>query len=197
MNSNYDTIIDSYLQDQVGISNNFLGANLSAALHAELLQNFQNNEFHKAGIGSKQYEKHSKAIRSDKIYWLDRQHNNKVENLFLDKMDHFIAYLNSTCYTGITHCEFHYAMYEVGSFYGKHIDQFQTNADRAFSMIHYLNTDWQQKDGGELCIHHATHQQHISPTNGKSVFFKSSELEHEVLLSNKARLSITGWLKTG
>jgi SM-20-related protein len=31
--------------------------------------------------------------------------------------------------------------------------------------------------------------------SGKSVFFKSSELVHEVLTTNKPRMSITGWLK--
>ena len=36
----------------------------------------------------------------------------------------------------------------------------------------------------------------LSPTNGKIVFFKSSELAHEVLLSNQPRMSITGWLKS-
>ena len=62
-------------------------------------------------------------------------------------------------------------------------------------MIMYLNTDWQENDGGELRIHHAAHLQNITPVNGKSVFFKSSELEHEVMLTNKPRMSITGWLK--
>ena len=38
--------------------------------------------------------------------------------------------------------------------------------------------------------------QTISPQNGKCVFFKSSELPHEVLMTNVPRLSITGWLKT-
>ena len=32
---------------------------------------------------------------------------------------------------------------------------------------------------------------------GKSVFFKSNELEHEVLVTYLPRMSITGWLKTG
>ena len=62
-------------------------------------------------------------------------------------------------------------------------------------MIMYLNEDWQLSDGGELCIHHKESLQHISPENGKIVFFKSSEIEHEVLLSHKPRMSITGWLK--
>ena len=59
----------------------------------------------------------------------------------------------------------------------------------------YLNAGWLADDGGELCIHQNNVTQLIAPTNGRSVFFKSSELEHEVLLTQKPRLSITGWLK--
>ena len=62
-------------------------------------------------------------------------------------------------------------------------------------MIMYLNEGWQKTDGGELCIHHAESMQQIAPENGTTVFFKSSELMHEVLLTNKPRMSITGWLK--
>ncbi len=63
-------------------------------------------------------------------------------------------------------------------------------------MIMYLNAQWELKDGGELCIYHTDHTQTIAPLNGTCVFFKSSELEHEVLITNKPRLSITGWLRT-
>ena len=127
------------------------------------------------------------------IYWLDRSHNDLSENAFFDLMDEFVSYLNASCYTGITGYEFHYALYPKGSFYKKHVDQFKNNAVRQFSMITYLNTDWKQEDGGELCVYQNGTQQNIAPTAGKSIFFKSSELEHEVLLSNKARMSITGW----
>ncbi len=64
-------------------------------------------------------------------------------------------------------------------------------------MIMYLNAGWQQGDGGELSIHHSSGVQNVAPISGKSVFFKSSELEHEVLVTNKPRMSITGWLKIG
>jgi SM-20-related protein len=63
-------------------------------------------------------------------------------------------------------------------------------------LIFYLNTDWKLTDGGELCVYIDDVAQHISPNNGKSVFFKSNQLEHEVLLCNANRMSITGWLKT-
>lgn len=148
-----------------------------------------------AGTGNDVIVVHDKLYRSDKIYWLDREHNDVHENSFFDLMDSFVAYLNRTCYTGITGYEFHYALYEKGSFYKKHIDQFQNNGSRQYSMIMYLNADWVLADGGELCIHQSGGTQNISPNSGKGIFFKSSELEHEVLLANKARMSITGWFK--
>jgi SM-20-related protein len=131
------------------------------------------------------------------IYWLDRSHDDVYENDFFELMDSFVKYLNETCYTGITGYEFHYALYEEGRFYKKHLDQFRTDGSRQYSMIMYLNADWKLSDGGELCIHQNGSLQNISPVNRKGVFFKSSELEHEVLLTNKPRMSITGWLKIG
>jgi len=62
-------------------------------------------------------------------------------------------------------------------------------------MVMYLNIGWITADGGDLCIFPNKIAQLIAPINGKSVFFKSNELEHEVLITNKARMSITGWLK--
>ena len=37
--------------------------------------------------------------------------------------------------------------------------------------------------------------QSIEPTAQKAVFFKSDEMEHEVMVAHRARMSITGWLK--
>ena len=106
------------------------------------------------------------------------------------------AHLKENLSTLYSSDQLHYALYETGSFYKKHLDQFRSNKNRAFSMIMCLNADWQQKDGGELCIFHEDYTQTIAPLNGTCVFFKSSELEHEVLVTNAPRLSITGWLKT-
>lgn len=192
----FNTLIDSFIKDKVGITNNFLSKSLAAHLKDNLTKLYRDKLMRVAGTGNEVITNHNKLVRSDVIYWLDRSHDNLHENAFFDLMDSFVSYLNSTCYTGITGYEFHYTLYEKGSFYTKHIDQFQQNGRRAFSMIMYLNADWKLGDGGELQIHHANDLQNISPTNGKSVFFKSSELAHEVLLTNVPRMSITGWLKT-
>ena len=191
----FDTLIDSFIHNKVGLADNFLSESLASNLKENLATLFSEKKFKSAKTGNDGHITEDKLIRSDVIYWLDRAHNNVHENDFFDLMDRFILYLNSTCYTGITGYEFHYTLYQEGSFYKRHLDQFKNNDSRKYSMIMYLNPGWKPGDGGELCIYHQNRHQNISPENGKSVFFKSSELEHEVLLTNKPRMSITGWLK--
>ena len=196
METAFEGIINSYLETRVGITNDFLNKDLSSSLKQNLLLLLLDNKFKPAGIGNNANFLTNKLIRSDVIFWLDRKHNNIHENTFFDLIDNFVKHLNTSCYTGITEYEFHYAYYEKGSSYKRHIDQFKDNQNRAFSMIMYLNNDWSPSDGGQLCIYHQDDLQIISPTNGKCVFFKSSELEHEVLINKKPRMSIAGWLKT-
>lgn len=196
MQNTFDTIIDSFLENKIGIAENFLSESLSAHLKENLQTLYLDHRFKNAGTGQTKEVAYNNLFRGDKIYWLDRSNNNQYENLFFDLMDAFVKYLNDTCYTGITSYEFHYTLYEQGTFYKKHLDQFRNNDSRKYSMIMYLNSSWVQGDGGELCIYHANSLQQISPNSGKSVFFRSNELEHEVLTTNKQRMSITGWLKS-
>lgn len=196
MEKTFDTLIESYLKNGIGIANNFLNKELSGHLKANLSELFDNNQLVLAGTGQTATINPNNIIRSDRIFWLDRKHNNKHENSFFDLMDQFILHLNTTCYAGIKSCEFHYTLYETGSFYKTHTDRFRENDSRQFSMIMYLNENWEEKDGGELCIHLADGNRSISPNEGKSVFFRSNELEHEVLITSKPRMSITGWLKS-
>ena len=191
----FDCLIDSYIEDKVGITKDFLSLALAANLKDNLLKLFKDQQLLSAGIGNNSLVSQDKLIRSDVIYWLDRSHDNQYENDFFDLMDKFVLYLNQTCYTGITGYEFHYTLYEPGTYYAKHIDQFQNNGSRQYSMIMYLNADWKTEDGGELCIYQNEIPQNISPDSGKSVFFRSSDLLHEVLVTHKQRMSITGWLK--
>ena len=196
MQNIFDSHINSYIDNKVGIVENFLPHSLALRLRYNLLKVYDEKQFISAGTGNEKATQ-NKSVRSDVIYWLDRNHNAPHENDFFDLVDAFVSHLNNTCYTGITGYEFHYALYETGSFYKKHMDQFRNNDSRKYSMIMYLNEGWQDGDGGELNIHHEDWVQYISPTNGKSVFFKSNELEHEVLVAHKPRMSITGWLKVG
>ena len=191
----FETLISSYLDSKVGTVEHFVSEELAQHLVKRLFELKEQNLLKAAGIGNAAKLTQNSAIRSDTIYWLDRSNNNEHENAFLDQVDAFVSYLNRSCYTGITGYEFHFALFDKGSFYKKHLDQFQDNSSRQFSMITYLNENWQPEDGGELCIYDGDVAQKIAPTNRKTVFFKSNELVHEVLESHKPRLSVTGWLR--
>ena len=195
MEKDFEALIAGYIETKVGISEHFLSDALANHLKANLLDLIRQQLLVPAGTGNAGQTNHNADVRSDAIYWLDRKHNDPFENEFFDLVDDFVSYLNKSCYTGISGYEFHYSLYEPGSFYAQHRDQFQNNSGRKFSMISYLNADWQESHGGQLMIHQSKNNQSISPTQGKTVFFKSNELIHEVLLTNYRRMSITGWLK--
>lgn len=196
MENTFETLIATYIENKVGISEHFLSDELANNLKQNLVTLNNESLLISAGIGNSDKLVFNSAIRSDTIYWLDKKHNNLFENQFFEQIEAFIIYLNQSCYAGITGYEFHYSLYESGDFYLKHLDQFNNNPSRKYSMISYLNSDWIESDGGELLIHQLNNNQKISPTQGKTVFFKSDELVHEVLVTQNTRMSITGWLKS-
>lgn len=149
-----------------------------------------------AGIGNRAViQDPLQKLRGDKIYWLDKKNRSTEQLEFLDMIDQLVDYLNRTCYTGINAYEFHYAFYETGSFYARHKDQFKNDTDRKYSLVSYLNDDWLDTDGGQLVVYPDAAILKIQPAIRKAVFFQSNELEHEVIVATRPRLSITGWLK--
>lgn len=195
MSQDFELLIDSYIANKVGIDKNFISSALSKGLQQNIRQLQDNNEMMVAGIGNHRLKDANQQMRSDKICWLDKTNNNVYEQEFLELAESFIGHLNRTCYTGINSYEFHYAVYEEGNFYKRHIDQFQSDSNRKFSLINYLNEDWQEADGGQLYLYQDESVQKIQPASQTAVFFKSDEMEHEVVLCNRSRMSITGWLK--
>jgi Rps23 Pro-64 3,4-dihydroxylase Tpa1-like proline 4-hydroxylase len=195
MPHSFDTLVDTYLDNNIGIDAHFLSKALSDGLHQNILQLQQENKMTAAGIGNEELKDKQQKIRSDSIYWMDKKHDNVFEQEFLSQIEDFIGHLNDTCYTGINSYEFHYAVYEEGSFYKRHRDQFKTDNNRKFSLINYLNDDWLEEDGGQLLVYQNGIVQKIQPHAQKAVFFKSDEMEHEVSKTNRRRISISGWLK--
>jgi Rps23 Pro-64 3,4-dihydroxylase Tpa1-like proline 4-hydroxylase len=195
MTNTFDLLIDSYLDTNIGVDTGFLNAALCNGLQQNILQLQHDDLMTAAGIGNNEMKDANQKMRGDKIYWMDKSHDNIFEQEFLQRVEDFIEYLNRTCYTGINGYEFHYAVYEEGSFYKRHKDQFKNDSDRKYSLISYLNNDWQEEDGGQLVVYQNDTAQKIQPQSQTSVFFKSNEMEHEVAKSNRSRMSVTGWLK--
>jgi SM-20-related protein len=191
----FERLLQGLLDSELGLSADFIGERLAHQLKSHLLSLHDQQLMAVAGTGNQQSLALNPSIRKDRIYWLDRSHHNAFEEEFLDGIQAFIAYLNRHCYAGIRSSEFHYALYEPGSFYQRHLDRFSNDDNRQFSLITYLNDCWQEGDGGELVVYQGELAHRIAPTMGQTVFFRSHLLAHQVLATTKLRLSITGWLR--
>lgn len=191
----FDILIDTYLDNKIGIDADFLTAELAEGLQQNIAQLQKDDLMSFAGVGNEKVMNTKQQMRGDKIYWMDKSHDNAFEQEFLTHVENFIDRLNSTCYTGINGYEFHYAVYDEGNGYKRHKDQFRNDSNRKFSLINYLNKDWLQQDGGQLLVYQNDEMQTIQPQSQTAVFFKSDEMEHEVATSNRSRMSISGWLK--
>lgn len=196
MQAQFDELIESFITGKVGISETFISKQLAAALARNVSTLNGEGALMLAGIGAGNNHATKTEIRRDRTKWLEAGTKNEAEQEFLDLVAQFIAHLNRTCYTGLNASEFHYALYEQGAFYGRHKDQFRNDGARKFSLICYLNDNWAEQDGGQLIIHHEDRAvQSILPNSGRTVFFQSDVVEHEVAAANKPRMSVTGWLK--
>lgn len=195
MANQFDVLINSFVDNNIGIDRNFLSPSLSLGLQQNIKQLQKDGMMTSAGIGNNQLKDAQQQMRSDKIYWLNKEHDDPFENQFLQQADELVEYLNRTCYAGINDYEFHYAVYEEGTFYRRHKDQFKNDSKRKYSLICYLNNNWTEEDGGQLVVYGDGAALHILPHAETAVFFKSNESEHEVTRANRSRMSVTGWLK--
>ncbi|MDN3203208.1 2OG-Fe(II) oxygenase [Algoriphagus sediminis] len=152
------------------------------------------DNFTKAGIGALADNMVRPDIRGDYTYWLDRKRDIELEELW-NLVDETMFIYNRYCYLGLSGYEFHLAHYPKGGHYDKHLDQFNNRSNRTISMVIYLNKDWQKGDGGELEIFREDGSTVlVEPLEARCVMFKSADVPHAVLASNKPRYSLTGWL---
>ncbi|MBE7641261.1 oxidoreductase [Salegentibacter sp. BLCTC] len=197
----YENIITNLVENHYSIVDNFFNTEEVAMLRRALKLKFDESQFKKAAIGNRTNEIVAKSIRGDFILWLNEAEAGEAENLFFNKINSLIAYLNKTCFLGILTKEFHYALYPEGTFYQRHLDTFQNDGRRKLSLVCYLNEeDWKPENGGELVIYSEENGAEVAkaiyPMPGRVVIFESQLMEHEVKPVKTARLSITGWLKT-
>ncbi len=193
----FEELIQGLLDNDYGCCDDFVNAPTITGLREKMLQLNETGGMNAAGLGQHADHQKNQQIRGDKIKWIEKDSQNQFEGDYLRMVEAFIVYLNRTCYTAIKDYESHYANYEKKRFYKRHLDQFKHDIGRKFSIVLYLNEDWQLNDGGILSLYLASGQQKdISPLAGRMVFFKSDEIEHEVHPSfTRDRASIAGWLK--
>jgi SM-20-related protein len=153
------------------------------------------NSLKEAGIGNKEKNLNDSTIRGDKTVWLERGEKESLDKIFYEPIEKIMQALNRRCFLGLNDSEFHFALYEKGTFYKRHKDAFKSDDARKISVVLYLNKNWKKADGGELNLY-GEETICVEPKAGTLVVFESN-LEHEVLENQKDRVSITGWMKSG
>lgn len=200
LNPIYEKIIDDLSNQKYSISDFFFSPEETKQLRESIIQ--QDKDFHQAAIGNSQNEQIVKSVRGDKIRWIDESQKSKTEEIFFEKVNDFILYLNMTCYMGIEESEFHYAVYPEGTFYQRHVDAFKNDDRRTLSIVLYLNDEeWKDEYGGQLTLYlpdenNTEKELNVLPLAGRIAIFDSKTIPHEVKKVNRPRYSITGWLKT-
>jgi SM-20-related protein len=101
-------------------------------------------------------------------------------------------FLNRRFMLGLVDFETHFARYDSGTHYDRHMDNGRNTNRRVISLIIYLNHEWRHQWGGQLVIHNKTPHM-IDPDPGRGVAFLSDQVEHEVLATSKPRWSLTCW----
>lgn len=188
----YLSWVDKLAADDFVIIDNYIKDDMFRLIQSFFNEQRKEDELVKAGIGSLGDHAINACVRGDYIYWLDKSRDARLED-FYRMVEELIEKLNRYCFLSISDFEFHLAYYPEGTFYKKHLDQFRGRNNRIISFVLYLNENWQKGDGGELKIF-GDHEQEIEPLAKRLVLFKSAEVEHEVLLANQPRFSLTGWL---
>ena len=179
------------------IIDDFLELKHYQTLRATAIELHEKGQFKSAKIGLKLNAQQDTNIRSDEICWLDDHATDPAIKAYLSQTKRIAQILNHSLFLGLFEFETHFAAYQPGSFYKKHVDQFATTQDRKLSCVYYLNNEWHQQYGGELNLYTTEDKliRSISPQGNRFICF-NSELPHEVCLTHQPRYSIAGWMKT-
>jgi SM-20-related protein len=194
MDSVFNAIADGLAEEGYAVVDQFLSQEeVNAILELGEFKNGQ-VQFKKAGIGKNQQHQINESIRGDYIQWLDKSTAPSATKVYLDRLNELTLFLNQSLFLSLKDYEVHMTIYPAGSFYKRHLDQFKKDDHRKLSVICYLNHDWKEEHGGQLRIYLEDGTKDFLPLAGRLICFRSDQLEHEVLLANRERLSLTGWM---
>ncbi|GGY82611.1 2OG-Fe(II) oxygenase [Marinobacter zhanjiangensis] len=174
-----------------------LGGGLLAGLREEVDRLEESAAMARAGVGRGTAYSRDPSVRRDRIAWLNGE-TPAQQQLFVF-LEELRVGLNRRLFLGLQRFEAHYASYQPGDFYRRHLDSFRGRASRVVSLVLYLNENWQAGDGGELQVFNRESPDEIcgqvAPESGRAVIFLSEEVPHEVLPARCRRHSIACWFR--
>ncbi len=192
-----ELLVDDIYTQGFHIIDQFLEQAHYQALTEKIHTIYQTGLMNSAKIGQQQQAHQNEAIRKDDILWIDEESQEPSIKAYLKQTQEIAQILNQSLFLGLIQFETHFAAYQPGTFYKKHIDQFSNTKDRKISCVYYLNPNWQEEYGGELNLYDKENQlmKQVYPQGNRFICF-NSELPHEVCITHQPRYSIAGWMKS-
>ncbi len=195
----HDAMIQAMVEHGWYMQDDFLEPASVCQLADEMEQLYQQGLFRPAGIGRGTQLTQNADIRGDELLWLDAANSPPRLSAFLAQLEGLRLAINQQLLLGLFDMETQAASYQPGSGYQCHLDNFHDSNQRVLTLLLYLNPDWQARDGGNLRLHldEAGKESHldIAPVAGRLLLFFSARFAHEVLTTQRHRLSLTTWFR--
>lgn len=177
------------------VQENYFPPDLIAELLRDLEAQQDRGALTAAGVGRGAAFQVQSDIRNDQTLWLNGESG--AQNEYLRIMDALRMDLNRDLMLGLFEFEAHYARYDTGGFYQKHLDALKGQRNRVVSTVTYLTPGWRDADGGHLVLYAFDDREltRILPSAGTLAIFMSEDIPHEVLPPARPRCSIAGWFR--
>ncbi|MDX1390924.1 MAG: 2OG-Fe(II) oxygenase [Rheinheimera sp.] len=187
---NFDAIIDAFYQHGWVWLPHFLPLALNDALLAEVKQTAA---LKPAGVGRHAAHQLNQQIRRDATQWFDGI--SAAQQQYLALMAQLQQQFNRRCFLGLFDFECHFARYNQGDYYQKHLDAFRGRSNRILTTVSYLNS---VQNGGELALYNEQDEliNTFAPAAGSLILFESERFPHAVLPAVDERYSIAGWFRS-
>ena len=192
----FDQVIADIREKGWSVTDGFFSDEMVEALMNDI-DELDNSYMKQAGVGRSNDHQVALNRRSDYIRWIDPI--TPARTAFLSAMSELRLEFNRRLFLGLWDYEAHFARYEEGAFYEKHVDAFKGKSNRVLSTVLYLNENWVDGDGGEFVLFDEQDENRelgrFFPQKGRLAVFLSEEFPHEVLTAQRTRHSIAGWFR--
>ena len=199
MEREFDALFRDMAEQGFGMQDNLLPDQLIEDLYASARRCWEQGLFEQARVGHAHKAQRIATIRGDSILWLEPDTTDAAQGRFQEWAEDLRRRLNREFFLGLQRSEIHFAHYEAGQGYARHLDQHRGQPHRRITLIVYLTPDRQPDDGGELCLYHPDDPDRewlrIAPERGRVVLFRSELIPHAVLPAFRPRWSLSGWFR--
>ena len=192
-----ELVVEGLASQGFAVVPGFLSTTLWRALRREAWLRDRRREFVAAAIGREDNQHRNDLIRRDRTCWLEQ--SSLAQTQLREQLERLRLAINRELFLGLFDYEAHFAIYEAGAFYRRHLDAFGHSNPRVVSTVLYLNPGWPADGGGHLRLWAQPRARQpvaeVVPEAGTLVCFLSEAIPHEVLAAQRQRLSIAGWFR--